>query len=123
MVWLTFEWACFEACSATVMAEAQQTQSGQMSKPSLKQKATQELNYCAFLYSHQSFLQECVPLSLKLKQISEWFQSRFLVDIPSKEISDYISYLKTNGEIAVPTTKDTLAEDSVPSPPKRCEFY
>jgi hypothetical protein len=42
------------------------------------------------------------------------------VDIPSKEISDNISYLKKNGEITVPTTKDTLAEDMVPSPPKRC---
>ena len=45
----------FEACSVTVMADAQQTKSGQMSKPSLKQKATQELNYHAFLYSHQDF--------------------------------------------------------------------
>lgn len=102
------------------MSDAQQTKSGRLSKPSLKRKANHDLNFRALLYGHRPFLQECVSLSLKPKQISDRFRTRFSVDIPSKEISDYISYLKKNGEITVPTTKDTLAEDMVPSPPKRC---
>ncbi len=89
------------------------SKSGHLSKPSLKQKANQDFNFWALLYGHCPFLQECVSLSLKPKQISDQFRTQFSVDIPSKEISDYISYLKKNGEITVPATKDTLAEETL----------
>jgi hypothetical protein len=102
---------------------AVQRKSERMAKPSLKRKATQDINYRSYLYGHRDFLQECVRLSLRPKQISERFRTKFSIDIPSKEISDYISYLKKNGEITIPVSQDTLAEDAVLSPPNRCKKH